>query len=97
MSMSRQKPTRAPYSYMVSMARSRLPAGHGRTADSDRKLGAFLVVHDQRDRDARAARPGDLGRLAVVADHVARRAGYRGFRHDVSRSGVMRHPVARDV
>src|SRR5216684_6684922 len=36
-----------------------------------RRLGAFLVVHDEIDRDARAARPFGIGRVGTVAHEVA--------------------------
>ena len=44
----------------------------GRVAVEDVVLAALLVVDDELDRDARAARPVRVGRVAAVADHVAR-------------------------
>ena len=52
-----------------------------RVAVADGLLGAFLVVDDEQDGDAGIARPGHLGRLAVVADDVALRAKGSGFCH----------------
>ena len=44
----------------------------GAVAVQDVGLRARLVVHGDLDRDARAARPARVGRVAAVADHVAR-------------------------
>ena len=47
----------------------------GLDAVTDGEFRAFLVVHKEGKRDARAAGPGDFRRLAVIADHVPDRTG----------------------
>ena len=84
---SRQKPAREPYSYINSTFIWRMP-GHGwapSTSDKnasdaivavqDRALAAFLVVEDKLDRDTGTSRPAGIGRIAAIADQVARIAG----------------------
>ena len=44
-------------------------------AVQDVVLSPLLVVDHELHRDARAARPARIGRMAAVADHVARVAG----------------------
>ena len=49
-------------------------------AVKDRVLAALLEIDDELDRDAGAARPSGIGRLAAVAGEIAgiRRRGWRG-------------------
>ena len=54
----------------------------GRVAVEDRVLGALFVVDDELDRDAGVVRPGGIGRIPPVADHVPRvRRGGSGVGH----------------
>ena len=44
-------------------------------------LAAFLVVDDEADRHAGAARPFRVGRIAAIADEVARVGWLLALRH----------------
>lgn len=79
--ISRQKPTRLPYSNVLSTARSRqLPfwlrpcasvAEFGLALSVlHRRLQALLLVHDKIERESRSVPPLGIGRVAAVADQV---------------------------